>query len=210
MHTTMLGKMGPPYAMMPSYMTAFQSSPVRICQEGEEPRVERQKGEVPTQTSAELGEAHLEAGEQSLREGVERAPLHLGLVKVEFASEQLHSQQGEDDEEEEEQQQKGADGFHGVEQRVHQVGQGGPVASDTTETQHEGGIFNRLLLSSAPCWATSQKRRNHRVILKILSRRMQRSTAMPMGGMTSSSTSSISRMPPHTTKQSKRLKRAMK
>ena len=31
MHTTMLGKMGPPYAMMPSYITAFQSSPVRIC-----------------------------------------------------------------------------------------------------------------------------------------------------------------------------------
>lgn len=45
MQTTMLGKMGPPYAMMPSYITAFQSSPVRICQEEAEPRVERQKRE---------------------------------------------------------------------------------------------------------------------------------------------------------------------
>ena len=45
--------------------------------------------------------AHLEAGEQGLWEGVECAPLHLSLVKVEFASEQLHAQQGEDDEEEE-------------------------------------------------------------------------------------------------------------
>lgn len=30
MHTTMLGNIGPPYAIMPSYITAFQSSPVRI------------------------------------------------------------------------------------------------------------------------------------------------------------------------------------
>lgn len=42
MHTTMLGKMGPPYAMMPSYMTAFQSSPVRICEEEGEPQVKRE------------------------------------------------------------------------------------------------------------------------------------------------------------------------
>lgn len=39
MHTTMLGKIGPPYAMMPSYITAFQSSPVRICEEEDEPQV---------------------------------------------------------------------------------------------------------------------------------------------------------------------------
>ncbi len=57
---------------------------------------------------------HLEAGEQSLREGVKSTSLHLSLVKVEFASKQLHAQQGKDDEEEEEQQQKGADSFHGV------------------------------------------------------------------------------------------------
>ena len=69
----------------------------------------------------------LETCEQSLREGVKGASLHLRLVKVEFASEQLHAQQGEDDEEEEEQEQKGADSFHGVEQRVDQVGQGSPV-----------------------------------------------------------------------------------
>ncbi|TNN73252.1 hypothetical protein EYF80_016415 [Liparis tanakae] len=51
---------------------------------------------------------------------------------------------------------------------------------------------------------------SYRVILNILSSRMQRSTEMPMGGMNCSSTSSVSRMPPHTTKQSKRLNSAMK
>lgn len=157
---------------------------------------------------------HLEAGEQGLREGVERAPLHLSLVKVEFASKQLHPQQGEDDEEEEEQQQKGADGFHGVEQRVHQVGQRGPMASDTQRQDRKKTYSKIFLLTSAPCWAEClqvlHSGNSHRVILKILSSRMQRSTAMPMGGMTSSSTRSISRMPPHTTKQSKRLNRAMK
>jgi len=71
---------------------------------------------------------HLEAGEQRLGEGVERAPLHLRLVEVELAAEQLHAQQGEDDEEEEEQQQQGADGLHGVQQRVDQVRQRRPVA----------------------------------------------------------------------------------
>ena len=65
--------------------------------------------------------AHLEAGEQGLREGVECAPLHLSVVKVEFASEQLHAQQGKDNEEEEEQKQQGADSLHGVQQRVHQI-----------------------------------------------------------------------------------------
>lgn len=33
MQTSMPGKDGPPYAMMPSYITEFQSSPVRICGE---------------------------------------------------------------------------------------------------------------------------------------------------------------------------------
>lgn len=73
---------------------------------------------------------HLEASEQSLGEGVKSTSLHLSLVKVEFASEQLHAQQGEDDEEEEEQEQKGADSFHGVEQRVDQVRQSSPVSGD--------------------------------------------------------------------------------
>jgi len=76
---------------------------------------------------------HLKTCEQSLREGVESTPLHLSLVKVEFASEQLHAQQCEDDEEEEEQEQKGADSFHGVEQRVDQVGQSGPVPGNNKE-----------------------------------------------------------------------------
>lgn len=31
MQTNMPGKDGPPYAMIPSYITEFQSSPVRIC-----------------------------------------------------------------------------------------------------------------------------------------------------------------------------------
>lgn len=70
---------------------------------------------------------HLETSEQSLREGVEGASLHLSVVKVKFAPKQLHAQQGEDDEEEEEQEQKGADSFHGVEQRVDKVRQSSPV-----------------------------------------------------------------------------------
>lgn len=57
---------------------------------------------------------HLETSEQSLRERVKGTSLHLGLIKVEFASKQLHTQQGKDDEEEEEQEQKGADSLHGV------------------------------------------------------------------------------------------------
>lgn len=81
---------------------------------------------------------HLEAGEQSLRERVEGASLHLSLVKVEFASEQLHAQQGEDDEEEEEQEQQGADGFHGVEQRVDQVRQSSPVPGDRRAGRRRG------------------------------------------------------------------------
>lgn len=72
---------------------------------------------------------YLEAGEQRLREGVERAALGLRLVEVELAAKQLHPQQSEDDEEEEEQQQQGGDGLHGVQQRRHQVGQRCPVAA---------------------------------------------------------------------------------
>lgn len=41
--------------------------------------------------------SHLEAGEQGLGESVKCAPLHLSLIKVEFASKQLHTQQREDD-----------------------------------------------------------------------------------------------------------------
>lgn len=80
---------------------------------------------------------HLEASEQSLGEGVKGAPLHLSLIKVEFASKQLHAQQGKDDEEEEEQEQKGADGFHGVQQRVDQVRQSSPVSSNSGGREKE-------------------------------------------------------------------------
>lgn len=85
---------------------------------------------------------HLEASEQSLRERVKGAPLHLSLIKVEFASKQLHAQQGEDDEEKEEQQQKGADGLHGVEQRVDQVRQSGPVSANDQREEQTSAFFN--------------------------------------------------------------------
>lgn len=74
---------------------------------------------------------YLEAGEQRLREGVERAAFGLRLVEVELPSEQLHAEQSEDDEEEEEEQQQGGDGLHGVQQRRHQIGQGRPMAAQT-------------------------------------------------------------------------------
>ena len=45
------------------------------------------------------------------------------------------------------------------------------------------------------------------VTLKILRRRTQRSTEMPRGCMAPTSTRVVSRMPPQTTKQSKRLKK---
>lgn len=44
------------------------------------------------------------------------------------------------------------------------------------------------------------------VILKILSKRTQRNTEMPRGDMILVSTRMVSRIPPHTTKLSKRLK----
>lgn len=75
--------------------------------------------------------SHLEAGEQRLWEGVERAAFGLRLVEVELPSKQLHAKQSEDDEEEEEQQQQRGDGLHGVQQRRHQIGQSRPVAAQT-------------------------------------------------------------------------------
>lgn len=44
---------------------------------------------------------YLEDSEQSLGESVKSAALGLGLIKVELATKELHSQQGEDDDEEE-------------------------------------------------------------------------------------------------------------
>lgn len=46
----------------------------------------------------------------------------------------------------------------------------------------------------------------YRVTLKMRSSRTQRKTEMPSGDMMASSTRMVSTMPPHTTKQSKRLK----
>lgn len=59
-----------------------------------------------------MNEGNLETSEQGLREGVKCTSLHLSFIKIEFASKQLHAQQGKDDEEEEEQEQKGTDSFH--------------------------------------------------------------------------------------------------
>lgn len=50
----------------------------------------------------------------------------------------------------------------------------------------------------------------HLVTLKILKSRTQRNTEMPRGDMISSSTRIVSVIPPHTTKQSNRLKRETK
>lgn len=50
----------------------------------------------------------------------------------------------------------------------------------------------------------------YRVTLKILRSRTQRNTEIPSGDMTASSTRMVSTMPPHTTKQSKRLNRDTK
>ena len=50
----------------------------------------------------------------------------------------------------------------------------------------------------------------HLVTLKIRKRRTQRNTEIPRGDMISSSTKIVSVIPPHTTKQSNRLKRETK
>lgn len=70
---------------------------------------------------------YLKHSEEGLGKVVKGASLGLGLIKVELSTKHLHSQQGEDDNEEEEQQQQGSNGFHGVEQRCHQVTQRLPV-----------------------------------------------------------------------------------
>lgn len=156
----------------------------------------------------------LKAGEERLGERVEGAPLGLRLVEVELASEELHAQQSEDDEEEEEQQQQRGDGLHGVQQRRHQVGQSGPVAgkggNGTKARQQQVSDGRKTHKFRFIIRSDSARRVYYRVTLKILSSRTQRSTEMPSGGMISISTSTVSRMPPHTTKQSNRLKNATK
>lgn len=73
---------------------------------------------------------HLEHSEQGLGEVIKRAPFGHSLVKVELSPKKLHAKQGENDDEEEEQQQQGGDGFHGVEQRGHQVTERGPMTRE--------------------------------------------------------------------------------
>lgn len=58
--------------------------------------------------------------------------------------------------------------------------------------------------------ACSEHTHPHLVTLKILKSRTQRNTEMPRGDMISSSTRIVSVIPPHTTKQSNRLKRETK
>lgn len=95
----------------------------------------------------ELRPWYLEAGEQSLREGVEGAAFGLRLVKVELPPEELHAEQSEDDEEEEQEEQQRGDGLHGVEQRRHQIGQSRPVSEETEEDVREeaaSGLWKHL------------------------------------------------------------------
>lgn len=59
----------------------------------------------------------------------------------------------------------------------------------------------------APVLSPDTHTHTHLVTLNILRRRTQRSTEMPRGCMAPTSTRVVSRMPPQTTKQSKRLKK---
>lgn len=149
-------------------------------------------------------QCYLETGEQCLRESVKCAAFGLRFIKVELSSEQLHAEQGEDDEEEEKKEQQRGDGLHGVQQRCHQVGQSRPMP-EQTESDLSDDSWRAVWPASGGSGVFS-----HRVTLKIRSRRTQRSTEIPRGGMISSSTRMVSTMPPHTTKQSKRLKNATK
>lgn len=137
MQTSMPGKAGPPYAMMPSYITEFQSSPVSICGE-----INGRKwfSWVPLSHEESAGSAekrttiissrtrrHLKHGEQRLGKVVKGAAPR--LFEVEFPAEQLHAEEGEDDDEEEEQEQQGSDGADRIQQRRHQVGQRVPISA---------------------------------------------------------------------------------
>ena len=157
---------------------------------------------------------YLKHSQKGLGEVVKGTPLGLGLVKVELPTKDLHAQQREDDDEEEEQQQQGGDGLHGVQQRSHQVAQGLPVTvnnhrgAEMSESQviqwaphiHSTHTHTQTHTHTVAVWYHS-----HRVTLKILNRRTQRNTEIPSGDMISSSTRMVSVIPPHTTKQSKRL-----
>ena len=79
---------------------------------------------------------YLKDCEQWLPEGIKvAARFALSGVKVEASPKQLHAKEGEDDDEQEQQQQQGHDGTHRVQQRRHQVAQGGPVPGHKRERE---------------------------------------------------------------------------
>ena len=118
--------------MIPLYITEFQSSPVSTWGGGEQRDVrvfpgddavqeppsnvapkpsaaggggwgQRRRGPVG-QARQQAALAYLEDADEGLREAVEVAAPHLGVLEVVPAPEELHDQQGEDDDEEEKQQ----------------------------------------------------------------------------------------------------------
>lgn len=66
------------------------------------------------------------------------------------------------------------------------------------------GAVGAGFMASVPSYPSPH---TYLVTLKILRRRTHRSTEMPRDCMAPTSTSVVSRMPPQTTKQSKRLKK---
>lgn len=88
-----------------------------------------------------LANTNLKDGEEGLGEIIKCASFGHRLIKVEFASEELHAQQGENNDEEEEQQQQGGDGLHGVEQGGHQVTKRRPVTEEDREFNSPSFLF---------------------------------------------------------------------
>lgn len=119
----MPGKEGPPYAMIPSYITEFQSSPVKIYNQKINPN---QTSGLKTHEVCMLWLwQNLKDGEERLGEVIEGAAAR--LIKVELATKELHSEQTEDDDEQEEQQKQGRDRTYWVQQRRHQITERVPV-----------------------------------------------------------------------------------
>lgn len=127
MQTSMPGKEGPPYAMMPSYITEFQSSPVKIynhkinsCQTWVLFKDLNWKCVLWFRLWQNLKD-----GEERLGEIIKGAAAC--LIEVELATKELHSEQTEDDDEQEEQQKQGCNRTHWVQQRCHQITERVPV-----------------------------------------------------------------------------------
>ena len=112
------------------------------------------------------------------------------LISGEDVEANLSAEESKDAEEEEEEDEQGGDGFDGGDQRLEQVLQGLPIPG-------------HLQVRVGTCETAT-------ATLKALSRRMQRSTDIPTGGITLAMVRVISRMEVSTTKKSNRLKRGMK